>query len=66
MSQQILAKEVQQGSNRESTADVTVYVADDNDHLPVFEQDTYTADIAEHSPAGTVVIQVPFFMFKST
>lgn len=53
-----MAKEVQQGNNQQSSADVTVYVIDDNDHPPVFEQDNYTVEIPEHSPAGTVVIQV--------
>ena len=53
-----MAKEVQQGSNQQSSADVTIYITDDNDHPPVFEQSNYTAEIPEHSPAGTVVIQV--------
>ena len=53
-----MAREVQQGNNQQSTADVTVYVIDDNDHPPVFEQYNYTAEIPEHSPAGTFVIQV--------
>ena len=49
---------MQHGSNKVSTADVTVYVMDDNDHQPVFDKERYTADIGEHSPAGTVVIHV--------
>ena len=54
----VLAEEVQHGSNRVSTAEVTVYIMDDNDHTPIFEKETYSAEIAEHSPPGTVVIQV--------
>jgi hypothetical protein len=53
-----VAEEVQHGSNKVSTSEVIVYITDDNDHIPVFEKDTYIAEIAEHSSPGTVVIQV--------
>ncbi|KAI9561048.1 hypothetical protein GHT06_012004 [Daphnia sinensis] len=54
----VVAEEVQHGSNKVSTVDVIVYITDDNDHIPVFEKDTYISEIAEHSSPGTVVIQV--------
>jgi hypothetical protein len=54
----VVAEEVQHGSNKVSTVDVIVYITDDNDHIPVFEKDTYIAEIPEHSSPGTVVIQV--------
>ena len=54
----MVAKEVQQGSNRANTADVTVFITDENDNAPVFEFDAYDVDLAENSPPGTSVFQV--------
>ena len=54
---------MQHGNNRVSSAEVTVYIMDDNDHAPVFEKQSYSAEIPEQSPPGTVVIQVCFFYF---
>ncbi|KAF3838114.1 hypothetical protein F7725_009882 [Dissostichus mawsoni] len=38
-----------------STATVTINIKDANDNSPEFEEDTYKLEVAEHSPAGTVL-----------
>lgn len=43
---------------RVSRAKVIVTVVFGNSHVPVFEQDTYRANITENLPNGTRVIQV--------
>lgn len=38
-----------------STATVTINIKDANDNSPVFANGTYKLEVAEHSPAGTVL-----------
>nr|XP_033948086.1 cadherin-related family member 2 [Pseudochaenichthys georgianus] len=38
-----------------STATVTINIKDANDNSPLFVKDTYKLEVAEHSPAGTVL-----------
>lgn len=41
-----------------STATVTIYIKDTNDNSPKFPQDPYKLNVAEHSPAGTVIATI--------
>ena len=43
---------------RSTTRNVTVLVADVNDHAPRFSQDVYEATVTENSPWGTVVTRL--------
>ncbi|XP_070769788.1 cadherin-related family member 2 [Enoplosus armatus] len=42
----------------QSTATVTITIKDTNDNSPVFPQDTYKLNVAEHSPVGTIVANI--------
>ncbi|XP_069813772.1 desmocollin-2 isoform X2 [Dendropsophus ebraccatus] len=42
----------------ESPLDLTIIVEDDNDNAPVFTEQTFCAEVLEHSKAGTVVGRV--------
>jgi hypothetical protein len=44
-----------------SSADITVYIRDQNDNPPVFRESVYRADLTENTTAGTRVIQVGYF-----
>jgi hypothetical protein len=44
-----------------SSADITVYIRDQNDNPPVFRENVYRADLTENATAGTKVIQVGYF-----
>ncbi|KAM6946229.1 LOW QUALITY PROTEIN: protocadherin-16 [Aplochiton taeniatus] len=45
-------------SRHQTEANLTVLVEDVNDNAPVFTQDLYQVTMAEHTPAGSVVITV--------
>jgi hypothetical protein len=44
-----------------SSADITVYIRDQNDNPPVFRESVYRADVTENITAGTRVVQVGYF-----
>ncbi|PNF30220.1 hypothetical protein B7P43_G02540 [Cryptotermes secundus] len=54
----IEAREVGPKASMSSSADITVYLRDQNDNPPVFRERVYRADLTENATAGTKVIQV--------
>ncbi|XP_037049459.1 cadherin-86C isoform X3 [Bradysia coprophila] len=55
---QILAQELGPATNLSAVVNVTIYVNDVNDNLPVFEQEVYVAEVPENMTAGTKIVQV--------
>lgn len=55
---QIEAREVGPKTSLSSSAEVTVYIRDQNDNPPVFRSNIYRAELTENITAGTKVIQV--------
>jgi len=55
---QIEAREVGPKPSLSSSAQVTVYIRDQNDNPPVFRNSIYRAELTENATAGTRVIQV--------
>jgi hypothetical protein len=55
---QIEAREVGPKTSLSSSAQVTVYIRDQNDNPPVFRNNIYRAELTENATAGTNVIQV--------
>lgn len=54
----ILAQELGPATNLSAMVNVTIYVNDVNDNLPVFEQEVYVAEVPENMTAGTKIVQV--------
>lgn len=54
---QVIAIDEDETSFR-STATVTINIKDTNDNSPEFPQDSYKLNVAEHSPAGTVIAKI--------
>jgi len=52
----VLAVDVQSGRSR--SANVTIKLKDTNDHPPVFDAPSFTANVLETAPANTEVITV--------
>jgi len=57
---QIEAREVGPKTSLSSSAEVTVYLRDQNDNPPVFRSSIYRAELTENATAGANVIQVGF------
>lgn len=55
---QILAQELGPATNLSATVNVTIYINDINDNLPIFEQEVYIAEVPENMTAGTKIVQV--------
>ena len=52
---QVVAEEHLTPKKNRNQAKVTVYIEDVNDNWPEFDVETYTVEIEENSPRGTVV-----------
>ena len=46
-----------------SLVQVLIYVADENDHRPVFDKTIYRMAIPEDTPGGTTVLSVSFIFY---
>jgi len=55
---QIEAREVGPKTSLSSSAQITVYISDQNDNPPVFRSNIYRAELTENVTAGTRFIQV--------
>lgn len=58
---QIEAREVSTKSSLSTSAQVIVYIRDQNDNSPVFSETIYRAELTENATAGARVIQVGDF-----
>lgn len=54
----ILAQELGPATNLSATVNVTIYINDINDNLPVFEREVYIVEVPENMTAGTKIVQV--------
>lgn len=59
-----MAQELGPATNLSAIVNVTIYLNDVNDNSPVFEQQTYLAEIPENITAGNKVIQVEFYLLN--
>lgn len=53
-----MAQELGPATNLSATVNVTIYINDVNDNVPVFDQEVYTVEVPENMTAGTKIIQV--------
>lgn len=53
-----MAQELGPATNLSAVVNVTIYINDVNDNLPVFEQEVYVAEVPENMTAGTKIVQV--------
>ena len=43
---------------------IEIYVTDINDNPPIFDQESYVGQVAEHSPPGTLPPQQIYFTYQ--
>ncbi|XP_077981386.1 cadherin-23-like [Glandiceps talaboti] len=55
---QVLAFETHSTEYFNHTTNVVINITDMNDNYPIFDKDTYTSTIDEHSPNGTFVVRL--------